>query len=113
MNIRKILVYLFNNYLDHHEVFQECKRCTADWYKIGLNLGIPHHILNTIKHDCSNSDQCMSTMLAKWLQKVDEKIIPSWRSLCQALCDVDKATADRIAEKHHVTDYINQKGMLQ
>ena len=55
----------------------------------------------------------MSNMLAKWLQKVDEKIIPNWRRLCQALCDVDKATADRIAEKHHVTDYIKQEGMLQ
>ena len=55
----------------------------------------------------------MSTMLAKWLQKVDKKIIPSWRSLCEALYYVDKATADRIAEKHHVTDYINQEGMLQ
>ena len=54
----------------------------------------------------------MSTMFAKWLQKVDEKVIPSWRSLCQALCDVDKTTADRIAEKHHVTDYNKQEGVL-
>ena len=52
----------------------------------------------------------MFEMLAKWLKKENEKCIRSWRSLCQALCSVDKATADQIAEKHHVTDEENNKG---
>ena len=78
---------------------------------IGLNLGVPQHTLVSINLDCSNCTQCMSEMLAKWLQKVDETSIPSWRSLCQALFDVDRSTANQIAKKYHITDYNKQKGI--
>ena len=78
---------------------------------IGLNLGVPQHTLVRINLDCSNCTQCMSEMLAKWLQKVDETSIPSWRSLCQALFDVDRSTANQIAKKYHITDYNKQKGI--
>ena len=47
----------------------------------------------------------MSEMLSKWLRKENEKSIPSWRSLCQAIYSVDRDTADQIAKKHHVADY--------
>ena len=53
----------------------------------------------------------MSEMLAKWLKRADETSIPNWRSLCQALHDVDRSTADQIAEKYHVADSIKQKGI--
>ena len=96
---------------DYHEVIQECKHCSANWETIGSNLGIPQYTLAIIKKnnpvDC---EQCMSVVLAMWLKRVDEKTIPSWRSLCRALCGVDRSTADQIAAKHHVTDYNKQNG---
>ena len=55
----------------------------------------------------------MYQMLAKWLNKENEKYIPSWKSLCHALYNVDRATADEIAEKHHVTDYAKQEGIYK
>ena len=97
---------------NHNDVYQECKHCSANWYTIGLNLGIPQYDLDIIKEDKPlNSKLCMSEMLARWLKRVDQKPIPSWRRLCQALCDVDKTTADQIAENYHVTDYNQQKGL--
>ena len=59
-----------------------------------------YHQGKNIPSDC---EQCMYQMLAKWLNKENGKCIRSWRSLCQALYSVDRATADQIAEKHHLT----------
>ena len=93
-------------------MYQECKNCSAKWQTIGLNLGIPHYILDIIKKDNpADAEQCMSEMLAKWLKKVDEASIPNWISLCQAICDVDRSTADHIAQNHHITDYNKRKGI--
>ena len=50
----------------------------------------------------------MLVMLSRWLKRENEMCVPSWRSLCQALLDIDRATANMIAEKHHVTDYIKK-----
>ena len=78
-----------------------------------MNLGIPQNTLAVItKNNPLDCDLCMSEMLARWLKRVDQKSIPSWRRLCRALCDVDKSTADQIAEKHHVTDYNREKGLF-
>ena len=63
------------------------------------------------KNNPLECEQCMIEMLSKWLKKENKKCIPSWRSLCQALYSVDKATADKIAEKHHVTDYTKREGV--
>ena len=78
---------------------------------IGLELGVASTTLAIIKKDNPNScEQCMLHMLQKWLKKENEKCIPSWRSLCQALHNVDRSTADQIAHKHDVTDYVKRKG---
>ena len=91
---------------DLNEVFQDCKHCSAKWEEIGLNLGVYHSTLDIIKTDNPlKCEKCMSEMLSKWLKKENEKCIPSWRSLCQALYNIDRSTADQIAEKHHITIY--------
>ena len=53
----------------------------------------------------------MYQMLAKWLKKQNEQANPSWKSLCQAFYSVDRDTADQIAKKHHITNYIKPEGM--
>ena len=92
-------------------VYHECKHCSADWEIIGINLGLSVSTLAIIKRDNPTScEHCMLQMVSKWLQKESEKCVPSWRSLCQALCDVNRSTADQIAENHNVTDYRKFKG---
>ena len=79
---------------------------------IGLNLGIASTTIAIINRDNPNScEQCMYQMLAKWLQRENEKCVPNWRSLCQSLCaEIGKSTSDQIAEKYCVTDYNEEKG---
>ena len=109
-----LLHFIWHTGIDNHnDVYQECKHCSANWYTIGLNLGIPQYALAIVAgSNPFDLELCMSEMLARWLKRVDQKSIPSWRRLCRALCDVDKSTADQIAEKHHVTDYNKQKGLF-
>ena len=81
---------------------------------IGLNLGVTSTTIAIIKRDNPNScEQCMYEMLAKWLQRENEKCMPDWKSLCQSLrAEVDKSTSvDEIAEKYSVIDYNKQKGI--
>ena len=79
---------------------------------IGLHLGIASTTIAIINRNNPNScEQCMYQMLAKWLQRENEKCVPNWRSLCQSLrAEVGKFTADQIAEKYCVTDYSEEKG---
>ena len=78
---------------------------------IGSNLGISYYTLNNVKSDHRNDcERCMMEMLAKWLKKVDNST-PNWRSLCHALYSIDRSTADQIAKKHDVPEYIEKKGI--
>ena len=79
---------------------------------IGLNLGVASTTIAIInRNNPNNCEQCMYHMLAKWLQRENEKCVPNWRSLYQSLCaEVGKSTADKIAEKYRVTDYSEEKG---
>ena len=81
---------------------------------IALNLGVVPTSIAIIKRDNPSScEDCMFAMLAKWLKRENEKSVPNWKSLCQALSNVDisyKPTADRIAKKYNVSDYNKKKG---
>ena len=97
---------------DFNEVYQESKHCSADWEEIGSLLGISKHTIAIIKAD--NPQRCehrLNAMLTHWLKKIDSHDNPSWKSLCQALYIVDRDTANQIAEKHHITNYIRLKGI--
>ena len=78
---------------------------------IGSSLGLQPNVLATIKkNNPDNHEKCMSEVVSKWLSK-DETIVPTWNWLCHALYQVDRPTADKIAENHHVTDYNKLKGI--
>ena len=79
---------------------------------IGLNLGVASTTIAIINRNNPNDcEQCMYHMLAKWLQRENEKCVPNWRSLCQSLrAEAGKSAADQIAEKYCVTDYSEEKG---
>ena len=97
---------------DFNEVYQESKHCSVNWEEIGSLLGISKHTIAIIKEDNpQRCERCMNEMLTHWLKKKDDHANPSWKSLCQALYIVDRDTADQIAEKHHIINYIKPKGM--
>ena len=79
---------------------------------IGLHLGVASTTIAIINRDNPNScEQCMYQMLAKWLQRENEKCVPNWRSLCQSLCAVvGKSAAHQIAKNPCVTDDSEEKG---
>ena len=71
-----------------------------DWYKLGLELGLPSYQLNIIKNDSrgvTTDGQCM--MLEKWLDTGSA----SWSSLVKALKSPlinNEKIADEIAKAH-------------
>ena len=106
------IIYVHVGINDFNEVYQESKHCSADWEDIGSLLGISKYTIAIIKED--NPQRCehrMNAMLTHWLKKMDNHANPSWKSLCKALYIVDRDTADQIAEKHHITNYIKPEGM--
>ena len=79
---------------------------------IGLHLGIASSTIAIIDRDYPNRcERCMYEMLAKWLQRENEKSVPTWRSLCQSVSAVEgKSAAHKITKKPCVTDDSEDKG---
>ena len=75
----------------------------ADWFHLGLSLGLEHSTLEKIeKKNHGDIDRCMTDMLAAWLQGQD-KSAPSWRALVAGLTShavSKKDVAMKIAMAH-------------
>lgn len=41
---------------------------SSDWYKIGVKLGVLESDLRAIAHDEKDADQCLRSVLTKWLE---------------------------------------------
>ncbi len=58
------------------------------WLCLGLVLGLPHHILEYIRVDCSyDAKENLKVVIKKWLEGKGSGEPPSWKSLCKALRD--------------------------
>ena len=61
----------------------------VDWQSLGLELGLLYPTLKRIKKEqCGDIRDCMTEMLAAWLQQQDNvtsKGVPSWSVLQTAL----------------------------
>ena len=58
----------------------------------------------------------MSAVIDKWLRRpvgevADDRVLPSWRSLCVALSPIDRVLAEGIAIEHNC-DYISPTGEM-
>ena len=53
----------------------------TDWYSVGLTLGLPVHMLDTIRRDGCNETDRKRKMILKWLDTGEA----SWSSLAEAL----------------------------
>ena len=71
----------------------------TDWYILGLELGLPDHLLDRIRCDGYDETDRRRKMLLKWL----DTGVASWSSLVEALKSplINKMeVAERIAKYH-------------
>ena len=80
----------------------ELKDVAYMWFKIGIQLGIPHGKLKEFEKEVDP----LSTMIDFWLRGNVEEVPVSWRSIVTALDNVSEiGLAGRISKK-----YCNDKG---
>ncbi len=66
-----------------HELLQATWRASADWYTLGLSLGIDKDQLNIIEKDAVGCKMCLEKTLTHWLRNDDS---PTWQKIVNALC---------------------------
>ena len=93
---------------DLGDVLEEVTDVTK-WFDTGLALGLKYPTLEKIKiKNREDVDDCRRDMLVRWLRrvdKVDQKGLPSWRSLVRALSSklaYNPEIAGEIARKHPI-----------
>ena len=88
---------LFPEVLTTHRILQSIDTVVGEWYRLGLELGVPVSTLETIKYNHPKDvETCKGEMLQQWLKQP----CPSWFSLVEALNEIGlKRTANRISEK--------------
>ena len=70
----------------------ELETVTANWYQLGINLGLQTHDMNKIERDYHGSDHQMLQTLDLWLRRTST---PSWVDVIHAL---QKMGENRVAE---------------
>ena len=84
---------------DFNEVDQTCEQFSAEWKKIGGQLGIKITTIDIIAANNTTSvKSCMSAMLASWLKReCPEQPLPTWKILCDAIATFYMTSAMKIA----------------
>ena len=90
--------------LDSKDTVTLCNELTSisDWFALGLNLGLQHHQLETIRRNFSveGIDACRRECLALWLRCTTSA---SWKDVVRALRHMrENAEAERIELKYIV-----------
>ena len=57
---------------------------TADWFNLGVALGLSYHTLREIETNHQKARRCLTEMVMAWLQMKDNPQ-PSWQALASAL----------------------------
>ena len=68
------------------DIQNELRELTAEWYQLGIQLGILPATLSTIRcdHPC-DAQGCMTEVITRWLRNAPEC---SWAKLAQAVEDM-------------------------
>ena len=57
---------------------------TADWFNLGVALGLSYDTLKTIESNYRDAHRCQTEMVMAWLRMKDNAL-PSWQALASAL----------------------------
>lgn len=85
---------------------------TNKWENLCLDLGLYKNTLATIKADSNrDSEKCLEECLAQWLRRVDgvdERGLPSWHTLADAVEKFDRNIAASIRKEcKYINGYLN------
>ena len=90
-------------------ILESISTLTAEWFKLGVVLGLSYDTLKIIEHNYRDPHRCLTETMIAWLRMKDNSQ-PSWQSLTSALGSsfVDrKEIAVMIAADHHSVDNFN------
>ena len=100
------ITFIVSNPSDEHSlgtILDSISTLTADWFNLGVALGLSYGTLKEIESNYSNNARrCLTEMVIAWLQMKDNTQ-PSWQSLVSALSSPSMnrtEVANRIAKKH-------------
>ena len=86
---------------DHNDVYLQCQDLSANWEDIAINLRIKRNIIDTIKEDDSKAKKRLLASIASWLKRESpDQPLPTWRVLCNAITNINRGAAEKIAENH-------------
>ena len=80
---------------------------TAQWDDLGHKLGMHHDTLAIIASGKDTPSLCLNETITQWLKLnyiTDRYSRPSWRSLAEAVVDLNKSLFLKIASDHEVKD---------
>ena len=88
---------LFPEVLTVREVLKSINTVVGEWFRLGLELGLPERTLKTIEYNHPKDvETCKRKMVQEWL----EQPCPSWYSLVEALNEVGlKCAASKVSEE--------------
>lgn len=69
---------------DYREVYSMLYPQRLQWYPIGLQINVPHDVLENLKAECRENEQCLQKMLLYWL-RMKQTMRPTWQALIDAL----------------------------
>lgn len=79
------------------ELLEAMRDVTVQWFDLGIYLGLPPEVLETIRADWSKVEECKIEMLIKW----SEQDTPTWEKLVKGLMELKMySSAAEIATEH-------------
>ena len=88
-----------SDYVDVRTVTEKFKSISARYYQFGANLKVPTFELDGIRSEMSIHDLLRDVVL-EFLTSCREKYKPTWRTIVDAVFDINPALAREIADKH-------------
>ena len=94
---------LFPEVLTIRQVLKSIDGVVKEWFRLGLELGVPQCTLEAIEYDHRNDvEACKRKMVQQWLKQP----CPSWCSLVEALNEIGmKHMAHKLSEKYSTSKF--------
>ena len=81
-----VTIYNVSNSSDEpslKDILESISSVAADWFNLGVALGLPYHTLERIESDYPrDAPRCLTKMIIAWLQNSSQ---PTWQGLVLAL----------------------------
>ena len=88
--------------IEHLRAVKEELGPFAEWYDLGLNLGLSANLLDVIKKDAGSTGDQVQAVLCDWLRQnynVQQYGLPSWKMLVNAVQPINGALARNIRDR--------------